>query len=849
MLISAPAGYGKTSLLGEWVKAADPKAAWVTVDEADNDIARFLRYLSEALRTQGVELHEDSFGMLVSPEATEIGAITIQILNKIVQREETVILILDDFHLITNPLIHHFIEELIEHQPPNFQLILSTRADPAFSLAKLRASGGLIEIRVDDLRFDPALMKAYLNELLRLNLTREELELLFRRTEGWPAGLYLVSLILNSQDNTRDFIESFSGGHAYIAEYLADEVLGGLPPDQEEFLLATSVFDRFSAELCNEALMIDDSARILDELEAGNLFLISMSVDNRWYRYHQLFADVLKKKALEQSGEQSIRRRFERASDWFDAQGLFHEAIAYALQARDFERTFDLIGAHLERMIRSGEIYLFSHWMSQIPFLEIVKRPEVAIYYAWILLVQGQEPDLAARLLSFLDSDEPANRGRIDALRSLSSVFIEHNPTRGEQFALKALERLDPSDSLFREMTALHLSAIYYLQDKREEGFRALVAVEKMGRSSGNLMLTATALSRLGSVSLQSGNLAEAELRFKEAIGLLDHQASAAHHLGLTARIGLAKIHYFWNNLEAARKYIEGTLELKPALSVSNHIDALDTCALILHAVGESDRALEKLEEASNLSAQTSVTDLDDRYIACQRALLAIKQDELDEAIQWAHRISPHLDDLEEGTISLGQSLIACYENWLYALLLFAERRPGDTVNILGSLDQDVFQKMGIDKALQVELLLSLAYHELQEQDASDAAMLRALDLAGPGNYTRPFLEFGLSVHKVLAGLNVPEEQQYFRDQIVRFLEEQYSGVDDHSAGGLIEPLTQREKDVLNMLATELSVPEIAESMHLAESTIRSHVKNIYGKLDAHSRYEAVSRARDQGLV
>ncbi len=851
-LISAPAGSGKTTLLSQWITDRKPKVAWVSLDERDNDLKRFLAYLLTALERVEVHIDEENLTSLISPGGVEVEAIAASIMNQILQGDERFVLVLDDYHSITARGVHDLVEYILQNMPHNMHLILATRADPPLRLGRLRAAGDLVEVRLADLRFEGEWVDKYLREVHGLTLSTEDVRKLEHRTEGWVAGLQLASLAMKNADDIRGFIDHFSGGHTYVAEYLTDEVLRGLDHEVQDFLLSTSLLDRLTAPLCDFVREAGDSLGILKRLDEANIFLVPLDSEGIWFRYHHLFADLLQKQLHEKQTEAAVFKLYERASQWCEEQGLIPEAVEYALQGQLRVRSLDLLDPIVEGMIRKGEIDSFMGWAGQLPEELIATRPNVAVFYAWVLLFRGEDPNVPDAILGALTPASDAAAGRIHAVESLNAFFSRRDLRDAELQARQALRLLPEEDVFFRNMAVYNLSGVYYLQGRRREGLELLYESAEMGRKSGNVLLAVTALCRIGTIQLHIGELFEAKRLFDQALDLARDQEGYVLPVAFAAKLGLGKIYRAWNEPEKARDHLEDALRKGAQGRLSYAIEAHDTLAFVQESLGHSVEATELIGKAADLASQTEMTQSDDAYIASQAALLSIRQDRIGDAELWAstRALDERLEQDANAELSPGERIIRLYETMVYARLLLAKNRSKEALRVLDQLDFERAEQIPTSKQIECLLLSSLTYDRLNRRQEALTQLQLALELAQPGNELGLFLDEGRHLFNLLVQLDAQPATEPFQAQIQGSFEAQYAeGEDRDRSEVLIETLTNREAEVLQFLLTELTVPEIAKELYIAESTVRTHIKNLYGKLGVHSRFEAVVRARELELL
>src|SRR5437588_1521367 len=520
-LIAAPAGFGKTTLVSEWLAGGARPTAWLSLDEGENDPARFLTYLVAALRTIAPTLGEGVLGALQSPQPPPPEAMLTALLNDLTTISDHLVLVLDDYHVLDAKAVDHALTFLLEHLPPQMHLVIATREDPPLPLARLRARGHLTEVRAADLRFTPSEAAAFLNQVMGLDLSAEDIAALERRTEGWIAGLQLAAISLQGREDVPGFIRAFTGSHHFVLDYLLEEVLGQQDARLQTFLLHTSILHRMSGPLC-DAVLLDPSASgqaTLEHLERANLFLVPLDNERRWYRYHHLFADLLRQR-LHQSfvsspgdAESQVNELHRRASVWYEDHGLEIEAFHHAVAANDVEHATRLVEGKGMPLQFRGAVTPVLHWLESLPKTVLDARPSLWVMYASALSMTGQltgvEPKLQAAEAA-LQGAEPDDQtrnlvGHIAAIRPLLAAAQNQVETIIAQ-SRRALEYLHPDNLAVRTATIWKLGIAYQLQGQRAAASQAYAEAIAVSEASGNLIIHISAAVGLGNVQ-ESENL------------------------------------------------------------------------------------------------------------------------------------------------------------------------------------------------------------------------------------------------------------------------------------------------------------------------------------------------------
>ncbi len=573
-LISAPAGFGKTTLVSEWVAGCERPVAWLSVDERDNDPARFLTYLIAALQRIDNTIGQPEQGMLVSPQPPSPEIVMTSLINEISAMPNEFVLVLDDYHLIESSPVDQALTFLLEHLPPRIHLVIATREDPPLPLARLRARGQLTELRVTDLRFTPSEAARFLNQVMGLNLSAEEIAVLETRTEGWIAGLQLEAISMQGHRDVASFIQSFTGSHHFVLDYLVEEVLHQQPESVQTFLQRTSILDRLCGPLC-DAVLLDPSASgqlTLEYLEQANLFIVPLDNERRWYRYHHLFAGFLRQR-LHQSfapftrdEDRDVAELHRRASLWYEENGLEIEAFHHAAAANDVERAARLIEGKGMPLHFRGAVVPVLNWLESLPTTVLDARPSLWVMYASALSMTGQlsgvEPKLQAAEAA-LKSAEPDGKtrnlvGHIAAIRALLAATEYQIETIIAQ-SRRALEYLHPDNLAVRTATIWKMGIAYHLQGERVAASQAYTEAISISQASGNFIINISATTGLGNIQESENQLYLAAETYRRVLSLV---GDPPQPIASEAYLGLARIFYQWNDLDAAQQHGQQSIQL-----------------------------------------------------------------------------------------------------------------------------------------------------------------------------------------------------------------------------------------------------------------------------------------------
>jgi LuxR family transcriptional regulator, maltose regulon positive regulatory protein len=864
-LISAPAGFGKTTLVSEWVAGCQRPVAWLSLDEADSDPTRFLTYLLAALQAVAPNLGQSLLSALQSLPSPPTESILTALLNEISTISDDFMLVLDDYHLIDAQAVDHAVTFVLEHLPAQMHLVITTREDPNLGLARLRASNQLTELRVTDLRFSPSEAGEFLNHVMNLDLSSQELAILETRTEGWIAGLQLAVLSMQDHQDVHGFIQAFAGDHRYIVDYLVEEVLGRQPEAIRSFLLQTAILDRLNGSLCDALTGQAGGKARLEALQRGNLFLIPLDDKRHWYRYHHLFADVLLMYLNAEQPDQ-VPALHRRASVWYEQNGSVADAIRHALAAEDFERTADLIERTVPAMRRSRQESTVLGWLETLPDELFYFRPVLSVHFAGTLLSSGKLEGVEARLLAaerWLDSredraemvvvDEAEFRslpGSIAVFRAAHALALA-NVLDTVKYAREALDLLPDENHHGRGGASGLLGLVYWtsgdLEAAQQSYVDCMTRLQRVGHTSDAIGIS-IALADIWTVR---GRLTEAMRCHERGLQLATAQGGLVLRGAADMHVGISELMREHDDLGAAMQHLQASQELGEFNGLpQNRYRWCVAMARIRQAQGDFDGALELLNEAQRLYVSDFFPNV--RPVAALKSRLWVVLGRLEEALSWAreHNLSAQ-DDL---------SYLHEFEHITLARILLADQSALDAIQLLERLLKAAQEGGRTGSVIEILILQGLAHHAQGGIPAALSALEQALTLAEPEGYVRLFLDEGTAMRQLFLEAGARKIMPTYTGKLLAEFEaaQQKSaakppldlhGQPSHASQPLLEPLSQRELQVLRMLRTELNGPEIARELRVSLNTLRTHTKNVFGKLEVSNRRSAVRRAEELELL
>jgi LuxR family maltose regulon positive regulatory protein len=879
-LVSAPAGFGKTTLIGEWVQSlgrTDPHVAtcWLSLDEGDNDLQRFLTYLVAALQTlasgkvEGIEadIGKGVLSTLLSPQPPPAEAILTALINELTALPGRIVLVLDDYHLIDAQPIHDALTFLLRRQPPQLHLVIASREDPDLSLARLRARGQLTELRATDLRFSSSEAAVFLNQVMGLDLSVEDIAALEARTEGWIAGLQLAAISMQGRKDVAGFIRSFTGSHHFVLDYLVEEVWQQQSERVQDFLLHTSILDRLTGSLCDGLTGQRNGQSTLEMLERANLFIVPLDDERRWYRYHHLFADLLRQR-LRQAQPEQIATLHHRASEWYEQNRHSGEAIEHALCAKDFERAAILVEQHFDATYQRGEHTKLRLWLAKLPVRLVYSKPQLCIFYAWNLFSSGQL-DAAERSLraaekalessavrktdaSSKDQGQLSGTDILTLQGRLAAMWAFLASYRGDvagtiRYARQSLDDLPEQEYTWRSTAATALGDAYESKGEVAAAYQARLAALATSKASGDVYLTTLANLKVAVTLRMQGQL-------QRVIEICQRQMQRAKESGVSQTVVAGWLLAIWgevlaetNDLDRAlQQAIEGVELIDRSRDVAM-LGWSNLCLIrVLFSRGELAAAEKVVQKVAHTAREQHVPPWITNQIAAWEARIWVAQGKLDAASQW----------VGERGLDAGGDPAVLHEVEYVALarILIAQGRLDETTTLLQRVLEAAEAGGRTTRVIEILLLQALACQAGGDPNRVMAALERALTLAEPGGYVRIFVDEGPPMARLLyEALSRGIAPQYVQRLLAAFPIAEPEQPDptrtQATASGLVEPLSERELEVLQLISEGLTNPEIASKLFLSLHTVKVHAHNIYGKLGVHNRTGAAARARALGLL
>ena len=857
MLISAPAGYGKTTLVISWLRTINQRYAWLSLDVEDDSLPRFVAYLLAALQKvdsvigQVAQRTLESFGA----ETFSTDAIISSLIRDLSDLANPIILVLEDYHCIESRAIHDFVETMIEHLHPHLQVLITTRKDPPLALARWRVRDQLMEIRTLDLQFTLEETAEFIQRVMRLELSKQDIQLLETRTEGWVAGLQLVALsVRNHRRQLSDW--TLEGSHRDIADYLMSEVVGQLSKERREFLYRTSLVNRLNASLCDAITGGNKSQTLLEALEADNLFILTLDDAREWFRYHHLFAEFLRKRLLAEYSEDAVKELHQRASHWFANNGDALSAIDHALAAKDYEYAACLIAPQSQQWMQRGEISTILKYLNQLPEGLVWNQWDLCLWYGWSYAVSGvlnhaerwtnRLETLITPLIQDATQKESGpippelQNAYVQVLAIRSSIARQNRDYVSAVALSEQALRLVPEENLNLRMTvSTLLSSAVLGAGNFEQAENLLQSTRKSSYRTSNPFITFTLLLNESALAVMRGGLHRAHDLNNEALRLAETESM--ERLAFLPQLRLGRVNYFWNQLAQAKQYLTTALEQADVDAYPNPtVRGYITLAWIQNAEGQYPQALQTLADAEQIALKKHIL-VSAEMVRGVRAQIQFSAGENEAVARWA-KLSDweSFDSSKPGLIWSDESFFP------FCQVLIASGQSSEWERVERLLEwrlRDSVWQRRESTILKIRLVQALLHHAKNQPDLVMTSLLHALEIAMPENCVRPFLDEGQSLIPYLRRVPHRHSVHKFAQKILVCV----STTQAHPQ--LTEPLSQQEFNILQLMAQGHTNPEIARKLVLAVSTVRWYAKQIFRKLGVHNRTQAATQARKLNLI
>ncbi len=873
-LIAAPAGFGKTTLLSAWLQDAPVSTAWVSLDSGDDDPTRFWSYTLAALDAVRSGFGALGLSLLQSPQPPQLEILLTSVINHLATLPGDLVMVFDDYHVITAHPIHTSVTFLLDHLPAHLHLVIATRADPPLPLARLRSKGQLVEIRSTDLRFSREEATSFLSQTIGVKFSTDDITALETRTEGWIAGLQLAALSLQGRQDISQFMQAFTGTHRFVVDYLTQEVLARQPADVQSFLLQTAILERLCGSLCEAVTDEPEGQAMLERLEEANLFLLPLDDERRWYRYHQLFAEMLRQR-LQHVQPHQVARLHQRASAWYAQHELIREAVHHALAASDFAQAARLIEQAFNSLVRRGEIATLQRWAAALPGELVRSNIELSVLQGWLLFVSGKHDEALLHLENIERAfginpveDEHSEqqampggtsshaeiKGRIAAIRASIAV------TRGDLPRTIALSRLAleylPKENISRAYAAWYLGRAYWLSGDVSAASIALAEASRVSWEVDHLYSVFMVTHDLAHVQSLQGHLHQADQTYRQALQQARERGGDLPAMG-PAYVGRGNLEYEWNHLDAATSLLQEGIKLCERTGNGRAIlQASITLAFIKQAQGDTGGASAIMQQVAQITERQHLSWHRNAQVEAFWAWLSLIQGDEAAVSRW----------LQHCDLSLDREISHLREREYLTLVrvLITRRRLDEAKQWLANLLRLAEAQERTGSAIELLILQAEALHASGETKQALEQLSRALTLAEPEGYIRRFVDEGEPVARMLAQLRrrPPTGQPgssstHYREHLLSLLNGTHDEGTPHPAAATPrpgtyppgEPLSERELEVLRLIITGCSNREIADRLVIAVSTVKWYVNVIYGKLQVESRTKAVARARELNLM
>jgi LuxR family maltose regulon positive regulatory protein len=873
VLVSAPAGFGKTTLVSEWIASYGRPVAWLSLDEGDSDPVRFISYLIAALQTIRATTGEGLLAALQSAQPLPSEALLTNLINEISVIPDRLILVLDDYHEIDSRPIDQALSFLVEHLPPQMHLVIASREDPNLPLARLRARGQLTELRASDLRFTPGEAAEFLNQAMGLSLSAEDIAALEARTEGWIAGLQLAAISMQGHHDTASFIQSFTGSHHFVLDYLVEEVLQQQSESIQAFLLRTSILDRLCGPLCDAVWesAVAPGQETLEYLERANLFMVPLDNERRWYRYHHLFGDLLRQRMRQKLAPGEIAEYHRRASQWYEKNEDLAAAFQHAVASGEYGRAAGLAEVAWEGMDDRFQTAAWLVWVKQLPEEVVRVRPVLNTQMGLAFMDAGEPEASEARLrdaerclMGSSDGMVVVDKAQLKALPAMIAMAraynaqVQGNLSATVKYAELALQLIPEGDLFRRAQATITLEVTHWTRGDLESARSALGDWMNSMQKAGNFVFVVASAFALADILVAQGRLNEAVKTYQQALQLASKHGKDAQHITAHHYLGLALLQHEMGEAAAAAEHLQKAREMGEQTTLVDWPYRWQLAqARLKESGGDLEAALVHLDDARRVFVKTPIPDT--RPIEALKASIFLKQGCLEKAQDWARARRLSADD--------EISYLGEFEHLTLARVLMAEyqSRQGrcslpQAIGLLERLLKAAEAQSRIGSVIEILVVQALAHQVQGNLPLALASLERALTAAEPEGYVRIFVDEGEPMRRLIFDFHLWLEKQTdgqsqpllgYTEKLLSVFQrlEGEQAVTGPIPPGMIEPLSERELEVLRLVAQGLTNNEISQRLVLALSTVKGHNLRIFGKLQARNRSEAVARARELGLL
>jgi LuxR family transcriptional regulator, maltose regulon positive regulatory protein len=862
ILISAPPGFGKTTLLSDWINQHQIPSAWFSLDHGDNDPVEFLNYIVLGIQSIHASFGQNALNLLNSPSKPSGESITGLLINEILAIDQNFLLVLDDFHAISSSEILKITSYLLEHIPGNIHLAILTRSDPSLPLARLRSQHQLVELRSSDLGFSANDIAVLFNKKLKLGLSIEDVYSLETKTEGWIAGLQLTALSMQGREDISGFIRDLNGDNRYILDYLIEEVLKIQTDDIREFLVHTSVLEQMSAPLCNKVLNRNDSQSILETLDKNNMFIVRLDDERHWYRYHHLFADLLRQRLL-QKDQMLIFDIHNKACDWFEQNNMHDFAIEHALKIKNYEKSIQLLGDKVESMWENGLHAAILKYGDLLPDELIKSNPGFCLYYAWILIASGKWEQAKPYLISAENktksrlNDKNISPEIMDYNQNLlGRIFVafaylnssEEDPVSIFAYCEKAIENLKEDNPLWFSWVWYSYGIAYYAGGNIQESNRAFKIAWEYGKKSGNLYLISAIAFRVADIEQQLGHYKSAYKKCSDLLAFMKKRGYAQiaktewTYAGLF--IVMANTQAAWANMDKAHEYIKIAYDLSTNTNdISIKLPILMLYSVVLYEYGDTAGSEKKMNEMEDLMSRNYIPPFLTYVYVSSKIFLLIEMGQLDQVENLFSQYGLGLDKKKSHMDDMAY--------FSYTRLLIAQHKLDEAESLLSELFVFANESKRIERLIGIRMDYAIIYKMRGDHEKAVINVIEALEMAANENLFSYFL---YDLHYTSDILNEAFKMQAaaktkipaaFVENLRLLIERKEKLKKIHAT----TDLSARELDTLALLTEDLSNQEIADKLFISLNTVKTHVKNIYLKLEVDNRVKAIAKARELKLI